>query len=127
MSDIVTLHLPLTADTRNLLGARRLALLRDSAYLINTARGGIVDEVSLARRLRDGRPRGAGIDRFAVEPPVGNPYSIYLSRRQARIPALIRGKRLPGWERLPRRMSSVSCRVRSRFFPFAPTEERSLV
>jgi D-3-phosphoglycerate dehydrogenase / 2-oxoglutarate reductase len=73
MSDIVTLHLPLTADTRNLLGARRLALLRDSAYLINTARGGIVDEVSLARRLRDGRLRGAGIDCFAVEPPVGNP------------------------------------------------------
>ena len=72
-SDIVTLHLPLTPETSNLLDARRLTLLRPSAYLINTARGGIVDEVALARQLREGRLRGAGIDCFAVEPPVGNP------------------------------------------------------
>ena len=73
MADIVTLHLPLTAETSNLLDAARLALLRSSAYLINTARGGIVNEVALAQRLRDGLLRGAGIDCFAIEPPVGNP------------------------------------------------------
>jgi len=73
VADIVTLHLPLTEETSNLLDARRLALLRPSAYLINTARGGIVDENALARRLREGLLRGAGIDCFAIEPPVGNP------------------------------------------------------
>jgi D-3-phosphoglycerate dehydrogenase len=72
-SDIVSLHLPLTAETSNLLDARRLALMRPSAYLINTARGGIVDEEVLARRLREGHLRGAGLDCFAVEPPVDNP------------------------------------------------------
>lgn len=71
--DIVTLHLPLTAETSNLLDARRLGLLRPSSYLINTARGGIVDEDALARRLQGGLLRGAGIDCFAFEPPVGNP------------------------------------------------------
>ena len=72
-ADIVSLHLPLTAETAGLLDDRRLALMRSSAYLINTARGGIVDEEALARRLGDGRLRGAGLDCFAVEPPVGNP------------------------------------------------------
>lgn len=72
-ADIVSLHLPLTAETSNLLDAGRLALLRADAYLINTARGGIVDEAALAERLQQGLLRGAGIDCFAVEPPVGNP------------------------------------------------------
>ena len=71
-ADIVSLHLPLTAETRGLLDDDRLALMRPSSYLINTARGGIVDEDALARRLRDGLLRGAGLDCFAVEPPVGN-------------------------------------------------------
>lgn len=73
MADIVSLHVPLTAETSTLLDARRLALLRPSAYLINTARGGIVDEAALAKRLHEGLLRGAGIDCFAIEPPVGNP------------------------------------------------------
>jgi D-3-phosphoglycerate dehydrogenase len=72
-ADIVSLHLPLTVETSNLLDADRLAMLRTSAYLINTARGGIVDEEALSHRLRTGLLRGAGLDCFAIEPPVGNP------------------------------------------------------
>ena len=68
-SDIVTLHLPLTPDTRGLLDARRLALLRAGACLINTARGEIVDEQALVAELASGRIR-AGLDVFAHEPNV---------------------------------------------------------
>jgi glyoxylate reductase len=68
-SDIVTLHVPLTPDTRGLLDARRLSLLRDGASLINTARGEIVDEQALVAELVSGRIR-AGLDVFAYEPNV---------------------------------------------------------
>ncbi len=67
--DIVTLDLPLTAEMSGLLDARRLAPLRPSAYLINTARGGILDEEALARRFREDLLRGTGLDCFAVGPP----------------------------------------------------------
>lgn len=72
-SDIVSLHVPLTTETSNLLSADKLALMRPSAYLINTARGGIVDEEALSRRIEAGMLRGAGLDCFAVEPPLNNP------------------------------------------------------
>jgi glyoxylate reductase len=68
-ADIVTLHVPLTPDTRGLLDARRLALLRDGACLINTARGEIVEEEALVAELVSGRIR-AGLDVFAHEPNV---------------------------------------------------------
>jgi glyoxylate reductase len=68
-SDVVTIHAPLTPETRGLLGARRLALLRDGACLVNTARGEIVDEDALVRELVSGRIR-AGLDVFANEPHV---------------------------------------------------------
>jgi glyoxylate reductase len=68
-SDIVTLHVPLTSETEGLLDARRLALLRDGACLVNTARGEIVDEQALVRELVSGRIR-AGLDVFAHEPEV---------------------------------------------------------
>ncbi|MCA9876534.1 MAG: phosphoglycerate dehydrogenase, partial [Thermomicrobiales bacterium] len=72
-ADIVSLHLPLTPATSNLLGAEKLRLIKRGAYLINTARGGIVDEAALLTLLQSGHLRGAGLDCFAVEPPVGNP------------------------------------------------------
>ena len=68
-SDIVTIHAPLTPETRGLIDARRLALLRDGACFVNTARGEIVDEEALVAELVSGRLR-AGLDVFAHEPHV---------------------------------------------------------
>jgi phosphoglycerate dehydrogenase-like enzyme len=67
-SDYVSIHVPLTPATRNLIDRRRLALMKPSAVLVNVARGGIVDEAALADALRAGRLRGAGIDVFTREP-----------------------------------------------------------
>lgn len=67
-SDVVSLHLPLVAETRGLLGEPELRMMRQGAFLINTARGGLIDEAALAEALRTGRLGGAGIDTFAVEP-----------------------------------------------------------
>jgi glycerate dehydrogenase len=68
-SDIVTLHVPLTAQTRNMIGTEQLAMMRSDAILINTARGGLVDENALARALKDGVIAGAGFDVLTSEPP----------------------------------------------------------
>lgn len=68
-SDILSLHLPLSAATRNLIGAAELARMKRSALLINTARGGIVDETALADALRAGVIAGAGVDVLSQEPP----------------------------------------------------------
>jgi len=73
-SDVITLHLPLTPQTRNLIGARELAAMKPGALLVNTARGGLVDERALADALRKGAIGGAGFDVLSVEPPrAGNP------------------------------------------------------
>ncbi len=68
-ADAVSLHLPLDASTRGLLGAERLSLLKRSAVLINTSRGSIVDEGALKQRLRAGELAGAAFDVFEKEPP----------------------------------------------------------
>jgi D-3-phosphoglycerate dehydrogenase len=67
--DLLTLHLPLTPDSRDLIGAAELALMRPGAILVNTARGGIVNEAALYDALAAGRLGGAGLDVFAQEPP----------------------------------------------------------
>jgi len=67
--DVLSLHCPLSEQTRDLIGARELALMKPDALLINTARGGIVDEPALAQALREGRLGGAGIDVLETEPP----------------------------------------------------------
>jgi (S)-sulfolactate dehydrogenase len=73
-ADVVTLHVPLSAATRNLIDAARLASMKPDAILINTARGGVVDESALATALRDGRLGGAALDVFQREPlPAGSP------------------------------------------------------
>ncbi|HHW77208.1 MAG TPA: 2-hydroxyacid dehydrogenase [Xanthomonadaceae bacterium] len=72
--DVLSLHCPLTPDTRGLIGPWELALMRRDAILINTARGGLVDEAVLADALRQGALGGAGVDVLSLEPPVtGNP------------------------------------------------------
>lgn len=68
-ADVVTLHCPLSEQTRGLIGAEQLALMKPDAMLINTARGGIVDELALYEALANGRPGGAGIDVLDREPP----------------------------------------------------------
>ncbi len=67
-SDFVSLHCPLTEQTRGLIGARELALMKPEAYLLNTARGGIVDEDALFASLKSRRIAGAALDCFAHEP-----------------------------------------------------------
>lgn len=68
-SDIVTLHCPLTPESGGMVNAERLSLMKQSAYLINTGRGPLVNERDLARALADGIIAGAGIDVMPVEPP----------------------------------------------------------
>ncbi len=69
-SDIVTLHLPLTAETRGFIGRERLARMKRSAILINTARGPVVDQSALVEALDKNRIAGAGLDVFDLEPPL---------------------------------------------------------
>jgi D-3-phosphoglycerate dehydrogenase / 2-oxoglutarate reductase len=68
-ADVLTLHVPLTDQTRGLIGARELDLLPEGAVVLNTARGGLIDEDALVDALRTGRLRGAGVDVLAEEPP----------------------------------------------------------
>jgi glycerate dehydrogenase len=68
-SDVVSLHCPLTADTEHLVNAIRLAQMKPTTYLINTARGGLVQEADLAAALNAGHLAGAGLDVLSVEPP----------------------------------------------------------
>jgi len=73
-SDVITLHLPLTAATRNLIGIEQFRRMKRTAILINTARGGLVDELALVQALREGLIAGAGFDVLTTEPPkAGNP------------------------------------------------------
>lgn len=69
-ADIVSLHTPLTAETRGLICKEELALMKPSAILINTARGPVVDSEALAEALNEGKIAGAGVDVFEMEPPV---------------------------------------------------------
>ncbi|MCP1675172.1 glycerate dehydrogenase [Natronocella acetinitrilica] len=72
--DALTLHCPLTDDTRGLIGRRELAMMKPTAFIINTARGGLVDEEALVEALRQRRLGGAGFDVLTEEPPrSGNP------------------------------------------------------
>ena len=71
-SDVITLHTPLLKDTQNMISYRELLLMKNNALLINTSRGGIVNEADLERALREGKIGGAAIDVFEQEPYQGN-------------------------------------------------------
>lgn len=68
-SDIITLHIPLTTETRRMVDQRRLSLMKTSSFLINTSRGEVVDEAALGRALKAGEIGGAALDVFESEPP----------------------------------------------------------
>lgn len=75
-SDIVTVHTPLTDETKNLLSKEKIALMKETAILINTSRGPVVDNAALAEALNEGRLAGAGIDVFDGEPPLAEDYPL---------------------------------------------------
>ena len=68
-SDVISLHCPLTPETRELVNAQRLTQMRPTAFLINTSRGDLLDETAVAEALRTGRIAGAGLDVLSTEPP----------------------------------------------------------
>jgi D-3-phosphoglycerate dehydrogenase len=72
-ADFITLHCDLNPGSKGIIGARELALMKKTAYLVNTARGGLIDENALFEALRDKRIAGAALDAFQNEPPVGSP------------------------------------------------------
>ena len=77
-SDVVTLHVPLTAETRHLIGRAELARMKPDSILVNTARGGVIDEAALVEALREGRIGAAGLDVFETEPlPAGHPLAAF--------------------------------------------------
>lgn len=73
-ADFLSLHLPLTSETRNLIGNNEMAMMKQGSFLINTSRGGIVNEKALVRALDQGQLRGAALDVLEEEPlPVNHP------------------------------------------------------
>jgi D-3-phosphoglycerate dehydrogenase len=72
-ADFITLHLPATDDTKGMIGRDQLALMKKTAVIVNTARGGIINEAALYEALKEKKIWGAGLDVFETEPPKGNP------------------------------------------------------
>ena len=72
-SDFITLHLPLTAETKNMLKAEAFAKMKTGVYIVNAARGGIIDEEALLAALESGKVAGAAMDVFSAEPPGSSP------------------------------------------------------
>ncbi len=68
-NDVISIHVPLTPDTQNLFGAQEFASMHQGAIIVNTSRGGIIDETALYDALKSGAIAGAGIDVFEAEPP----------------------------------------------------------
>ena len=72
-ADFISIHVPLTATTRNLISTREFGLMKKGAFLVNIARGGVVDEAALFSALKEKKIGGAALDVFAQEPPTGSP------------------------------------------------------
>ena len=97
-ADTISLHTPLTPDTTHMINAQRLALMKPGAILINTARGGLIDETALLQALDSGHLRGAGLDVFEPEPP--NPTNQLLHRDNVIATPHIAGATIAGKDRL---------------------------
>ncbi|MBI3126053.1 MAG: hypothetical protein HYZ11_00425 [Candidatus Tectomicrobia bacterium] len=120
-ADVTTLHLPLTPQTRRLIGRGQIGVMKPDASLINTARGGLIDEAALAEALRAGRIGGAALDEFGEEPYSGELARLEncplpsLATRAARRRMEFEARRMyctsPGASRFPGscRSGSISC------------------
>lgn len=84
--DIISVHLPLTPETHHLLSKEKLSLLKSDAVLINTARGGVIDNSALAELLKEGKIAGAGIDVYDTEPPLPADYPLLHAPRTVLAP-----------------------------------------
>jgi D-3-phosphoglycerate dehydrogenase len=73
-SDIVTVHCPLNEHTRDLISDRELGMMKKTSIILNTARGGVINEPALEKALREGQIYGAGLDAFVLEPPLRQAY-----------------------------------------------------
>jgi len=69
-SDFITCHIPINLETKHLFNAERLSKMKPTAYIVNTSRGGVIDEVALYHHLQSGKIAGAALDVFEVEPPI---------------------------------------------------------
>jgi D-3-phosphoglycerate dehydrogenase len=72
-SDYITIHVPLLPQTKNMIGARELSMMKQTAVLVNTSRGAVVDEAALVKSLEERKIAGACLDVYWQEPPVGSP------------------------------------------------------
>jgi D-3-phosphoglycerate dehydrogenase len=108
-SDYVSLHIPHSKSSHHLINERSLSLMKPTAYLINTARGPVVDEAALTRALRLGRIAGAGLDVFEKEPVAAD--SPLLKMDNVIVTPHIAGSSEPGWEAIRRRAGEEAARV----------------
>jgi len=119
-SDIVTLHVPLTQETKHMIGHEQLARMKRGAYIVNTARGGLIDEDALLDALRGGQLAGAALDVFEREPmPPAHP--LYALRNVVLTPHISAGTR----DALATKMSALFANV-ERFFRGEPLRNRVL-
>jgi phosphoglycerate dehydrogenase-like enzyme len=117
-SDVVTLHVPLTPQTRHMIGREQIAHMKRGAYLVNTARGGLIDEAALVEALRSGHLAGAALDVFEQEPmPAAHP--LYELRNVVLTPHISAGTR----DALATKMSALFANV-ERFFRGEPLHNR---
>jgi phosphoglycerate dehydrogenase-like enzyme len=100
-ADAVTVHVPLNATTRHLIDAESLSLMKPTAVLVNTARGGLVDEEALETALRTGRLLGAGLDVLSQEPPPADHPLLQLDNVM-----LTPHTAGPTWQSFPRRFAN---------------------
>lgn len=100
-ADAVTVHVPLSPQTRHLIGARELGLMKKSAVIVNTSRGGLIDEMALVDALKSGQIMGAGLDVFSQEPPPSD-HPLFALPNAILTPHLAG----PTWQSWPRRFEN---------------------